>query len=288
MRRRSFIVTRDGVNLWFREFGRGRPVLLLHSAFVSSQFWDLQVAHLSQSGFRCVTFDRRGHGRSDQPPLGYDFDTLADDVADVIEALELRELALVGHSMACGEAIRYLTRHGTGRVARLALLGTVTPFLPHAADNPQGIPLNAAESLRERWREDFGQWLEENLPPFLTPDTSPGMTQWVGQLLAGTSIPVALACNEAVMTGDFRSELPKITVPSLILHGDIDVSCPLTLTAERTAALMPNAQLNVYRGAPHGLVFTHCRQVNEDLTSFLTAGSLQRGYSRATAVGLEA
>lgn len=283
MRKRSYIVTRDGVNLWFREFGRGKPVLLLHSAFVASQFWDYQVAHLSRHGFRCITFDRRGHGRSDQPPSGYDYDRLADDVADVIEALELREVALVGHSMGCAEAVRYLTRHGSDRVTHLALLGTVTPFLEQTADNPSGVPRAAAEAVRELWRRDFAQWVEDNLAAFLTADTSDGMKAWVKQLVGACSLPVALACNETVMQSDLRSELRHVGVPCLIAHGAADASAPVALTAEASAALIPNARLKVYEGAPHGLLFTHSRQINEELTDFLRAASPSRELPRLAA-----
>jgi pimeloyl-ACP methyl ester carboxylesterase len=269
--------------LWFREFGKGKPVLLLHSAFVSSRFWDFQVAHLSREGFRCITFDRRGHGRSDQPPEGYDYDTLADDVAAVIEALELRDLALVGHSMGCAEAIRYLTRHGSERIDRMALLGTVTPYLQHAADNLGGVPVAAAEEVRRCWRENFPQWVDDNIAPFLNPATSPGMTKWASQLVASASIPVALACNETVMGSDLRQELPAVTVPCLIMHGGADVSSPLSLTGERTAALIPKSRLKIYPDAPHGLVFTHMREVNEELTQFLDEAKAGRELPRLTA-----
>ena len=265
----SYIETRDGVRLCLRECGAGRPVLFVHSWAVSSRLWDYQFAALGDAGVRCLAYDRRGHGRSDEPAGGYDFDTLADDLADVIDALDVDELTLVGHSMGPGEIVRYLTRHGGAKVKRLVFLAPALPFLKQTPDNPDGVPEEMLEALRGAWRQDFPKWITDNTPPFFTPETSPAMMRWGAEMLLQTSLPVAIACNRAVTDTDFRAELKQIAKPTLLIHGDNDVSTPLAMTGEPTAALIPGCELKVYEGAPHGLMFTHAERLNADLLAFI-------------------
>ena len=263
--------TRDGVELFHREWGNGRPVLFVHAWALSSAMWTYQIADLGQR-FRCIAFDRRGHGRSDVPSGGYDLDSLADDLADVIEQLDLRDVALVGMSMAANEILHYVGRHGTERIARIALLGPTTPFVMQTDDNPYGAPMAYFEQSRAAWASDFPKWIEDNKLPFFTPETSPPMMEWVAAMMREVPIPVAIATNHAIVSTDLRPVLARIDRPVLILHGDKDVSAPLEITGRCTADGIKGAVLKVYPGGPHGLFVTHMKQVNADLLGFLREG----------------
>jgi non-heme chloroperoxidase len=267
--RASFIHRKDGTALFYKDWGAGTPVVFLHGAGLNSNMWMYQMVPLTAHGMRCVAYDRRGHGRSSDPGRGYDFDTLADDLAAVLEALNLRNVTLVGHSMASGEIVRYLTRHGSSRVSRVAMLGPTTPFLMKTADNPEGYDRAAFEALRALWLKDFPKWLKDNSPPFFMPETSPQMHEWGTAMMYQTSFQAQIQCNIAVTETDFRAELPNIKVPVLVIHGTRDVSAPIALTGQRTAKLIPGAALKVYEGAPHGLFVTHMEQVNQDLLAFI-------------------
>ncbi|MEP7247424.1 MAG: alpha/beta hydrolase [Gammaproteobacteria bacterium] len=267
--RASFIERTDGTALFYKDWGAGKPVVFVHSAGINSDAWAYQMVPFVDHGMRCVAFDRRGHGRSSDPGRGYDFDTLADDLAAVMEVLDLRNATLIGHSMGCGEIVRYLTRYGSRRVARIGLLAPTLPFLLKAADNPHGVDKAVIAKIREAWTHDYPKWLSDNSPPFFTPDTSPEMMAWGLSLAFKTSLQAAIQCNVAVTETDFRSELPRVDVPTLILHGTKDVSCPISITGEPTARLIPGCQLKVYEGAPHGLFLTHIERVNADLLNFM-------------------
>jgi non-heme chloroperoxidase len=271
VRRAPFIASRDGTNLYWREWGRGVPVLFVHSWCMNSQMWDYQFAALGHRGMRCIAYDRRGHGRSDQPPTGYDYDTLADDMAIVIETLDLHDLTLVGHSMGAAEIVRYLSRHGDGRVKRIVLLAPVLPFLTRTANNLDAVPAEMFEAWRAQWRNDFPKWVADNVAPFFTPDTSPALIKWGVEMLLATSLPVAVACNRAVAETDFRPELPRIRVPTLLLQGDKDASAPIELTGKKVAQLIPDCRFKIYEGAPHGLMFTHMARLHADLLEFVGA-----------------
>jgi pimeloyl-ACP methyl ester carboxylesterase len=208
-----FITAKDGAELYWREWGEGAPILFLSSLGCDSQMWDYQIAAFADEGFRCIGFDRRGHGRSDQPARGYDFDTFADDVATLVDDLDLNDLTLIAHSMAGGETVRYLTRHGSQRVARLVLLAPTTPMLLKAHDNPNGLPMEAFEALWAQWGHDYPKWVDDNLAPFFIPETSPAMMRW-GVTLLTTPLPITLACSRATVQADFRAEMRCIDVPT--------------------------------------------------------------------------
>ncbi len=263
------IRTRDGTALFHQEWGSGRPVLFVHAWALSSAMWTYQVADLGPRGFRCIAFDRRGHGRSDVPSGGYDLDTLADDLADVIEQLDLRDVALVGMSMGSNEILHYLGRHGTGRISRIALLGPTTPFVLQTEDNPYGAPKAYFEQTQAAWASDFPKWIEDNKLPFFTTETSAPMMEWVAGIMRAVPVPVAIATNRGLIATDLRPVLATIDRPVLILHGDKDVSAPLEATGRRTAEGIKGAVLKVYPGGPHGLFVTHMKQVNADLVAFL-------------------
>lgn len=266
----DFVETRDGTRLYVKDWGRGKPVVFVHSWALNADMWQYQMVDLVDRGHRCVAYDKRGHGRSSQPDTGYDYDRLADDLASVLEQLDLRDVTLVGHSMGGGEIVRHLSRHGASRVARIALLASTTPFVLKTADNPDGVDRAMFDFVRAAIRADFPRWLEENARPFVTPETSDAMLDWLKGLMLQCSLRAALECNVAVTETDLRADLRAITLPTLIIHGDADASAPLGLTGERSAKLIANARLEVYRGAPHGLFVTHRERLNADLHAFIS------------------
>ncbi|WP_200939210.1 MULTISPECIES: alpha/beta fold hydrolase [unclassified Caulobacter] len=268
-KRPASIVARDGTRLYHRDWGEGRPVVFLAGWGLPSECWAYQAAALSEEGLRCVSYDRRGHGRSDAPWKGYDYDTLADDLAAVLEQLDLRDVVLVGHSMAGGEIVRYFSRHGGARVGKVLFLAPLDPCPAHKADNPTGLPPETFEQFRAQvLMRDYPRWLEENARPFVTPDTSAEMVDWVRGLMLGTTTKALVECNRAATTADLRPEIPNVTVPALVIQGDKDASTPLETSGRRYAALAPNAELVVYQGAPHGLMFTHIERLNGDIIRF--------------------
>jgi non-heme chloroperoxidase len=265
----SHISARDGTRLFCRSWGEGRPVLFASAWMLNSQAWQYQMAPLSEAGFRCVAFDRRGHGRSSDPGTGFDLDTLSNDLATVINALDLSDVTLVGHSMGCAEIVRYLTRHGSSRISRIVLIAPTTPCLLKTADNPDGQDATTFEALRAAIKKDFSGAVAANIKPFFNATTSQAMMDWVVAMTQQNSLKAILECQRAFSTADFRGELPRITVPALVIQGDADMSAPFALTGKKTAALIPNCRLNVYEGAPHGLIYTHMDRVNADLLAFL-------------------
>jgi pimeloyl-ACP methyl ester carboxylesterase len=265
----SYVEARDGTCLYWKRWGTGEPVVFVASMGMPGQMWDYQMLALADAGFSCIALDRRGHGRSDQPPGGYEYDTFADDIHSLVEALGLENVTFVAHSMGGGEVVRYLTRHGSSRVRRIVLIAPMTPLLLQTADNPNGIPATVFEALRNGWRKDFPKWVADNTAPFFVPETSAGMIRWVSGLITQMSPQVMIACNRAMVAADFREELATIRVPSLVIHGDRDVSAPIDLTGKPTAALIPGCRLSVYQGAPHGLMYTHLERVNQEILDFL-------------------
>ncbi|HYZ33036.1 MAG TPA: alpha/beta hydrolase [Crenalkalicoccus sp.] len=268
------IVTRDGVGLFHRDWGEGPPVVFVASWSLPSESWAYQMLALSEAGLRCVAFDRRGHGRSEDPGRGFDFDTLADDLAAVMETLDLRGATLVGFSMGTGEVVRYLSRHGgAGRVARIVVIGTTTPMLLRAPDNPAGLDPAVFETFRRDWlMRDFPGWIDANMIPFVTPDTPPGLRGWVRDMALRSSAKALLDCHRTLTMADFRAELRALRVPTLVVHGERDMTSPLELPGRLTAALIPGARLSLYEDAPHGLFLTHRDRLNAELLDFVRAG----------------
>jgi pimeloyl-ACP methyl ester carboxylesterase len=231
--------------------------------------WSYQEAFLGDHGIRCVSYDRRGHGRSDAPAHGYDLNTLADDLSAVVDSLDLQDLVLVGHSMGCGEIIRYIGRHGTSRVAKVVLLAPQTPYVLQTPDNPYGAPPAYFDQVRVAWATDYPKWVQDNKLPFFTAETSAQMMEWIQTELLRAHVPTAITCNRSYVETDLRPDLIKVDKPVLILQGDKDVSAPLEITGRRTAMGIPGAVLKVYPGAPHGLFLTHMDQVNRDILEFV-------------------
>ncbi|HZS60530.1 MAG TPA: alpha/beta hydrolase [Gemmatimonadaceae bacterium] len=258
----SFITARDGTQLYWREWGNGAPIVFLNPLGVGSQMWDYQFIAFAEQGFRCIGFDRRGHGRSDQPPCGYDTDTFADDVATFLDTLDLDRVTLLGHSMAAGEIVRYLSRHGGDRVARIVLLAPMTPKL---LDTPE----RSFEPVWAQWSEDYPKWVADATMPFFVPETSTAMMRWFVSILQEVSLPVALACSRTMIAEDFRDEMRRIDVPTLIVHGDRDRSAPIERTGIPSAALIPGCRFVIYEGAPHGLMYTHRPRLHADILQFI-------------------
>jgi pimeloyl-ACP methyl ester carboxylesterase len=260
------------VNLYYRDWGKGRPVLFVSGWSMSSDSWGYQMMALVRQGLRCIAFDRRGHGRSSDPGDGYDLDTLADDIAAVIEALDLRDVVLAGHSMGCNEIVRYLSRHGSARVRRVALLGPMTPGIALSPTNPNGVdPALLAQFRNSELLHDFPRWIEDNVEPFV-PGAGPRMRDWLAQMALQCSLQALHDCHVVVQESDMEAEVRAVDVPVLLIAGALDVSAPLDLTARRTAALVPDCCLVIYEDAAHGMFLTHVEQVNGELLEFVRAG----------------
>jgi non-heme chloroperoxidase len=269
-----FLTTNDNTHLFYRDWGGGRPVVFCAAWALSGAAWQYQMIAVADSGRRAVCYDRRGHGRSDDPGRGYDYDTLAEDLAALIEHLDLRGVTLVAHSMGSGEAVRYLTRHGGDRVDRLVLLAPTTPFLLKTPENPGGVDGSFFAEHRDRWRRDFGQWLLENEGPYFGAglpgcSVSAPLRDWTKADMLTTTLQAAIDFQSSGASTDFRAELANLAVPTLIIHGDADASAPLPLTGTPTAALVPHSRLVVYENAPHGLYLTHRERLNTDLLAFI-------------------
>ena len=229
---------------------------------------------LTRKGLRCIAYDRRGHGRSSQPGQGYDYDTLADDLAAVISYLDLKQVTLISHSMGAGEIVRYLSRHGTNRIARILIISGTTPFILKTSDNPAGVDKKHFDELRAILSKDAPHFLVSGAPRFLgkaLEKISPEMIQWSTNLCFATSVKALIDCTTAMSETDFRDEMRKITIPTLIIHGDEDQSAPLASTGQRTAQLISGSQLKIYECAPHGLFLTHMEQLNNDILEFTLA-----------------
>ncbi len=271
-----FFETSDGTSLHYVDGGTGRPVVLVASAWLSSRMWEFQLPYLVDRGLRCVAYDRRGHGRSDWPWDGYDYDTLAEDVASLLEHLDLRGATLVAHSAGGGEVVRYLTRHGAGRVARIALVSATTPFPMKTADNPDGVDRALMEADLAVRTADRPRWLADNADGYFGVglpgvSVSTDFTQYLIRQILDCS---ARAAREFFLTGfttDLRAELRELAVPTLIIHGDRDVQAPLDICGRKTARLVPESRLIVYENAAHGLFVTHAKRLNGDLVQFVGA-----------------
>ncbi len=260
-----FIETDDRTQLFIRDWGAGQPVLFAGSWAVNADLWQYQMIHLCEHGLRTIAYDRRGHGRSSDPGRGFVCDRLADDLASVIEQLDLKDVTLVGHSLGCGEIVRYLSRHGSHRVRGIVLVSPTLPYMNGV------LPADLGDRMRARMASDFPGWIAENARPFFVPETSQALMDWAVRMMSQTSLKAVLDCNRVVMETDYRAELPGIKLPTLIIHGDKDVSAPLELTGQKTAQLIPQSRLVVYQGAPHGLMLTHRERLNSDLLSFIPA-----------------
>lgn len=269
--RPPFVTARDGTKLFVQDWGNGPPVLLLTAWTFDGSTWGSQIEALTAKGFRCVAPDRRGHGRSEMPSSGYDLESLTDDVASMIEARDLRDLTLVGFSMGSVEAVNYLRRYGSDRIARLVLVAPTTPFLVKTEDNPDALPKAMIEADQAAVARDFVKWIAANEAPFFLPETPEITRTWIRQMMLSVPLPVAMACRKSMAFADLRAAAAGIDRPTLILQGDKDASAPLPLTGAKTAKLIKGSKLTVYEGAPHPLPLTHGERVIADMLAFMDA-----------------
>jgi len=269
--RSPYVTARDGTKLFVQDWGSGQPVVFLSAWTFNSSTWGSQIAALNDKGFRCVAPDRRGHGRSELPSTGYDLDTLTDDVAAVIEARDLRDVTLVGFSMGTVEAVNYLARYGSDRIARLVLVAPTTPFLVKTEDNPDAVPKAMIEADTAAVARDFAKWIAANEAPFFLPETPEITRTWIRETMLSVPLPVALACRRTNSLADLRAAASKVDRPTLILHGDKDASAPLPLTGAKTAKLIKGSRLVVYEGGPHPLPLTHGERLVADMLAFMSA-----------------
>jgi non-heme chloroperoxidase len=270
--RLPFVDASDGTRLHVRDWGSGRPIVFVAPWALNSDWWDRNMTSLAEQGFRCIAYDRRGHGRSEEPGRGYDFDTLADDLSAVLDRLDLRNALLVGHSMGASEVVRYLTRHRSGRATRAVLVAPITPLTLKTDSNPDGVPREILEQGRDGLKKNFHQRIADAAPGFFGAPTnnvsSQAMDWWTRMMVDRCSLKVMLDLHKVMTETDFRAELRTLTVPTLIVHGDSDTSAKLELTGRRTQQLIPKSELKVYAGAGHGLPFTHTEQLQADLLAF--------------------
>jgi non-heme chloroperoxidase len=272
----SFITTKDGTQIYYKDWGTGPAVTFSHGWPLNADMWDAQMLFLSQNGFRVVAHDRRGHGRSSQTSSGNDMDGYADDLAAVIEALDLDQVTLVGHSTGGGEVARYIGRHGTSRVARAVLIAAVPPLVLQTANNPDGLPIELFAGLRAQLFNDRSQAYRDFAAPFYGANrpgskVSQGVLDqfWAWSMQSG--LKNAYDSIKAFSETDFTEDLKKFDVPTLVLHGEDDQIVPVKNSAVKSARLIKGAKEIYYPGAPHGITATHQDQINADLLAFIAA-----------------
>jgi non-heme chloroperoxidase len=269
----SFITTKDGTDIYYKDWGEGPAVTFSHGWPLNSDMWDGQMLFLAQHGFRAVAHDRRGHGRSSQTSSGNDMDGFADDLAAVIDALDLRDITVVGHSTGGGEVARYIGRHGTSRVVKAVLVSAVTPALLQSKSNPEGLPIEAFEDIRAGLMADRSQFYKDLAVQFYGANrpgakVSQGILDqfWMWSMQSGLKNSIASVMS---LKTDFTTDLDKFDVPTLVLHGEDDQVVPVGISAMKSAGIIKDAKDIIYRGAPHGITATHQGDINSELLRFL-------------------
>jgi len=268
------ITTRDGTEIFYKDWGAGQPVVFSHGWPLTADAWDAQMMFLGERGCRVVAHDRRGHGRSSQPWTGNDLDTYADDLAELIETLDLRDIVLVGHSTGGGEVTRYVGRHGTDRVTKLVLIGAIPPLMLKTDANPKGLPLKTFDELRANTLGNRSQFWKDLALPFYGYNRKGAKASqavidafWLQGMQGG--IKGEYDCIKAFSETDLTEDLKKIDVPTLIVHGDDDQIVPIVASALLSSKIVKDATLKIYKGAPHGLATTMADKLNADLLDFI-------------------
>ena len=278
------IKTRDNTEIYYKVWGSGQPVVFSHGWPLNSDAWEDQMFFLASKGYCCVAHDRRAHGRSSQPLTGQDMDTYADDLAAVVEALDLRDAIHVGHSTGGGEVARYIARHGTKRVAGAVLVSAVPPLMLKTPNNPEGTPIEVFNQLRAGVQADRSQFFKDFSKPFYGANRSGAKVSqgvcdalWFASELA--SLAACYDCIKAFSETDQTEDLKKFDVPTLIIHGDDDQIVPIAAAALKSCKIVPNNELKIYQGAPHGLPTTLKDRLNKDLLEFITTKVRAKAYA---------
>ncbi len=264
----------EEVKLYYEDLGKGQPIVFIHGWPLSQEMWEYQVVELATQGFRCITYDRRGFGKSSRPIGGYDYNTLAADLKSVLDELDLKNVVLVGFSMGGGEAVRYLSLYGGERIAKLVLVGSVTPYMLKTDDNEDGIDSEVFEEMLANIKKDRVEFLDGFGRDFFGigmlnhPVSAPLLEYY--RMLASFASPIATQeCAKSFAQTDFRQDMEAVNVPTLIIHGDADKIVPIEMSGNKTAELISDNHYLVYDGAPHGLFYTHKEQLNQDILNFI-------------------
>jgi len=269
-----FLTVADGASLHFNDWGAGKPVVFIHGWPLDADMWEYQAPVIAQAGYRAITYDRRGFGRSSQPWTGYDYDTLTSDLRALIQHLDLRDVTLVGFSMGGGEVARYMANHNGDRISKVVLLACVTPYLLKTADHPEGVDRSVFDGMIAGITKDRPGFLRGFGKLFygvgvLKHPVSAEFLEWSASVAMLGSMKATVDCVRSWSETDFRANLLRIKVPTLIVHGDADATVPIKISSDATAELLPHATYKVYEGEPHGLFYTARDRFNEDLLAFL-------------------
>ncbi len=272
----AYITTKDDTKLYYKDWGAGRPVILIHGWPLSSDSWDDVAMPLAEAGFRTIAYDRRGFGRSEQTWGGYDYDTLADDLAAVIDGTSARDAAIIGFSMGGGEVARYLSRHGAKHVAQAGLISSVVPYMLKTKDNPHGVDQAIVDKMAAGMKEDRAHFFAGFFRDFygvgaMSHPVSDELLETSRNVAMYASLKATLDCAKAFATTDFRPDLAAFTVPTLVIHGTADKTVPIDTTAREVAKALPQATVIEYADAPHGVFATHKDRLTQDLLAFLRA-----------------